>query len=39
MIEPGLSNNQVAVVQAILLLAFPWSFCVPLYGTLEATCL
>ena len=36
-IEPGLSKGQEAVVQAILLLAFLWAFCVPLYGALEAT--
>ena len=39
MIEPGLSKGQEAIVQAVLLLAFPWAFCVPLYGALEVTCL
>lgn len=34
-IEPGLSKGQEAIVQAILLLAFPWAFCVPLYGALD----
>ena len=39
MVEPALSKGLGSLVQAVLLLAFPWASCAPLHRAHEITCL